>query len=41
MVSLQTPVCDFGWQAPDFDLPGVDGKRHNLSAVCVAPMACW
>ena len=26
MVSLQTPVCDFGWKAPDFDLPGVDGK---------------
>ena len=32
MVSLQTPVCNFGWQAPDFDLLGVDGKRHNLSS---------
>ena len=32
MVSLQTPVCDFGWKAPDFDLPGVDGKRHNLAS---------
>lgn len=32
MVSLQTPVCDFGWQAPDFDLLGVDGKRHSLSS---------
>jgi len=31
MVSLQTPVCDFGWKAPDFDLPGVDGKRYNLA----------
>ena len=31
MVSLQTPVCQFGWQAPDFDLPGTDGKRHTLS----------
>jgi len=31
MVSLQTPVCDFGWKALDFDLPGVDGKRHNLA----------
>lgn len=30
MVSLETPVCDFGWKAPDFDLPGVDGKRHTL-----------
>ena len=29
MVSLQTPICDFGWKALDFDLPGVDGKRHS------------
>lgn len=33
MVSLQTPLCDFGWKAPDFDLPGVDGRRHALSEV--------
>ena len=26
MVSLETPVCDFGLAAPDFALPGVDGK---------------
>jgi peroxiredoxin len=26
MVSLQTPVCDFGQAAPDFALPGVDGR---------------
>lgn len=26
MVSLQTPVCDFGLAAPDFNLPGVDGR---------------
>jgi len=32
MVSLQTSVCDFGWKALDFDLPGVDGKRHSLSS---------
>jgi peroxiredoxin len=32
MVSTPTPVCDFGWQALDFDLPGVDGKRYNLAA---------
>lgn len=30
MVSLQTPLCDFGWKAPDFDLPGADGKRYRL-----------
>ncbi len=27
MVSMQTPVCEFGAPAPDFDLPGVDGKQ--------------
>ena len=30
MVRMETPVCDFGWKAPDFDLPGVDGKRYSL-----------
>ncbi len=33
MVSTPTPICDFGWQASDFDLPGVDGKRHTLRSV--------
>ncbi|HVY05905.1 MAG TPA: thioredoxin family protein [Burkholderiales bacterium] len=28
----QPPVCDFGWKAPGFDLPGTDGKRHTLSS---------
>ena len=32
MVSTLTPVCNFGWQAPDFDLPGVDGGRHTLQS---------
>jgi len=31
MASLQPPLCDFGWNPPDFDLPGVDGKRYNLA----------
>ncbi len=30
MVSLQTPVCDFGKPAIDFSLPGVDGKVWTL-----------
>ncbi len=25
MASIQPPVCDFGWQAPDFSLKNVDG----------------
>lgn len=33
MASLETPVCDFGWKAVDFDLRGVDGKRYNLASV--------
>ena len=32
MVSTTTPVCDFGWRAPTFDLPGVDGRRHTLDS---------
>jgi peroxiredoxin len=24
------PLCDFGWKAPAFSLPGVDGKLHRL-----------
>ena len=30
MVSTETPICDFGWQAPDFLLPGIDGQDWNL-----------
>jgi peroxiredoxin len=33
MVSLETPICNFGWKAVDFDLPGVDGKRYRLADV--------
>jgi len=32
MVATETKVCNFGWQAVDFDLPGVDGKRHSLAS---------
>ena len=30
MVSLETPVCDFGAPAVDFDLPGIDAKNWAL-----------
>lgn len=28
-----TPVCDFGWKAPSFSLPGVDGKTYSLEGL--------
>ena len=28
---LDTPICDFGWQAPDFTLKDPDGKSFTLS----------
>ncbi len=31
MVRMETPVCDFGQPAPDFSLPGVDGKVWSLA----------
>ena len=30
MVSLETPVCEFGKPAVDFALPGVDGRTWSL-----------
>ena len=31
MVSLETPVCEFGKPAIDFTLPGVDGRRWSMN----------
>lgn len=33
MVRTETPVCDFGLAAPDFRLPGVDGRTYTLADV--------
>ena len=33
MVRMETPICDFGWKAPDFSLPGVDGRTCSLRDV--------
>ncbi len=33
MALVHTPICEFGWKAPDFDLPGVDGKRYTYADV--------
>jgi peroxiredoxin len=30
MVLTETPICDFGKKAPDFSLPGVDGRIWTL-----------
>ncbi len=30
------PVCDFGWQAPEFALPATDGRIHRLRDVAGA-----
>ncbi|MEL6682654.1 MAG: thioredoxin family protein [Pseudomonadota bacterium] len=30
---LQTPICDFGWPAPDFELATPDGKRHSRDSL--------
>lgn len=27
------PICEFGWQAPDFRLPATDGKTYTLADV--------
>ena len=32
-MAVETPICDFGWQAPDFSLKGVDGKITTLNDV--------
>lgn len=31
-MAAQSQVCDFGWKAVDFDLPGVDGAQHSLAS---------
>lgn len=28
---LDTPICDFGWQAPEFTLSTADGIEYNLT----------
>ncbi len=33
MAALRPPICDFGWEAIDFDLEGVDGRRYTLADV--------
>lgn len=32
-MAVETPICDFGWPAPDFRLPGVDGRMWGLADI--------
>lgn len=32
-MAVETPVCDFGWKAPEFRLPGTDGRTWRLADV--------
>ena len=33
MVALETPVCDFGWKAPEFNLIGIDNKLYSFQDI--------
>ena len=33
MPALTTPICDFGWKAPNFELIGTDGTNHSLTSI--------
>ena len=32
-MAVETPICDFGWQAPDFTLPATDGAIWSLADI--------
>ncbi len=32
-MAVTPPVCDFGWKAPAFTLPGTDGRTYSLDDV--------
>lgn len=32
-MAVSTPVCDFGQKAPDFTLPGTDGRDWSLAGI--------
>jgi peroxiredoxin len=32
-MAVTTPICTFGWKAPDFTLPGIDGRRWSLADI--------
>lgn len=32
-MAANPPLCDFGWKAPSFILPGTDGRSHSLNQI--------
>jgi len=32
-MAVSPPVCDFGWKAPGFTLPGTDGRDWTLEQI--------
>jgi len=32
-MAVETPICSFGWKAPDFTLPATDGRTLSLSDI--------
>jgi peroxiredoxin len=32
-MAVETPICDFGWKAPEFRLPATDGKTYALADI--------
>ena len=32
-MAINTPLCDFGWKAPDFELADTTGKRQTLDSL--------
>ena len=30
---VETPICNFGWKALDFELKGVDGNAYKLNDI--------
>ena len=40
MVSLETPLCDFGQAAIDFSLPGIDNKLWTLPGGLLVMFIC-
>lgn len=36
MAVASPPICNFGWKAPAFELPGVDGQTYGLDGIAGA-----